>query len=131
MLYRFIFYEYYWFKIFNFYLKHNLQIFPILGIFIERCFLSYLLNSFMFFSSIRTICLFRSSISLVPSSPRLGAKVLMTALILFLSFVKPLYFPSITFYNFSAIFSLNSIHFPVLFRLEDPKNVSICIHSLS
>ena len=87
-------------------LKHNLQIF--LGIFFEKCIL--LLHSCMFSFSIRIICLFRPSIVLACSSPSLGAKVLMTALILLISFVNAWFYP-FAFCNLSTICSLNSICF--------------------
>ena len=90
----------------------------------------------MFSSSIRTLCLFKSSIVLVPSSPRLGAEGLMTALILLTCFVNPLFSPS-DFCNFLTILSLNShnclchfsaVHFPVLLGWEDPNLQKKYIH---
>ena len=74
------------------------------------------LNSFMFSSSIRIIGPFRSAIVWVPFSPRIGAYVVMTALISLIFFVNPLFSLS-AFCNFSTIFSLNFIHFYSPFQL--------------
>ena len=61
------------------------------------------LNSFMFSSTIRTISLFRSSIVLDPSSPRLEVKLIINALILLISSVNPLFSPS-AFVTFEPYF---------------------------
>ena len=87
--YQFIFFNNYLFLPVNCYLKHNLQIFPIFEGFFKPSLknIFFLLTSFMVSSSIRTICLFRSLIVLVPFFPRLKVKVKLVNI-----FCQPLFF---------------------------------------
>ena len=114
--YQFIFFNNYLFLPVNCYLKHNLQIFPIFEGFLKPSlkYIFFLLTSFMVSSSIRTICLFRSSIVLVPFFPRLEVKVWIIALTLIIYFVNPFFSPSV-FCSFYTIFSLNFIYFRLIF----------------